>query len=160
MTIATGRLLLAPLRADDADELVDVLDDERLHEFTGGRPATLDELRDRYRRLAAGSTTAGETWRNWIVRRRADSKAVGMVQATIRGRTAWIAWVVGVPFQRQGFASEAAIALVDGLRGEGVEEVRAHVHPDHRASAAVAARAGLEPTRDESDGEVVWRLTL
>ena len=36
--IGTGRLLLTPLRAADAGEMTGVLDDKRLHEFTGGSP--------------------------------------------------------------------------------------------------------------------------
>ena len=40
-TIGTERLLLTPLRIADADEMVDVLADPRLHQFIGGRPATL-----------------------------------------------------------------------------------------------------------------------
>jgi hypothetical protein len=35
--------------------------------------------------------------------------------------------------------------------------VRALIHLDHAASARVAARAGLEPTSELVDGEVVWR---
>ena len=31
--IPTERLLLQPLRAEDADDMVDVLGDERLHDF-------------------------------------------------------------------------------------------------------------------------------
>ncbi len=161
VTITTERLSLAPLVPEDADELVGVLDDERLHEFIGGRPLTLAELRDQYVRLAAGSPRAGEVWLNWIVRRRADSQPVGTVQATITSedsrRTAQVAWIIGVEWQNQGFASEAARALVDWLRDQGVHEIVANIHPDHRASAAVATRAGLEPTEDEADGEQVWR---
>lgn len=157
--ITTERLSLAPLQIEDAEEMAVVLGDERLHEFIGGRPLAPAELRDRYTKLAAGSSDPDEVWLNWIVRRRADSQRVGTVQATVTdgGRTAYVAWVIGVDWQNQGFASEAARALVDWLRQEGTHDIRAHVHPDHRASAAVAARAGLAPTEDEVDGEKVWR---
>ena len=37
-TIVTERLLLIPLRPEDADEMVDVLADPRLHQFIGGHP--------------------------------------------------------------------------------------------------------------------------
>ena len=39
----------------------------------------------------------------------------------------------------------------------GVGPVYAHVHPDHRASAAVAAAVGLTPTDEIVDGEVRWQ---
>jgi RimJ/RimL family protein N-acetyltransferase len=84
------------------------------------------------------------------------------VQATLTrdgGRwTAAIAWVVGVPWQRRGYATEAALALVGWLGGQEVDEIVAHIHPGHLASAQVAARAGLRPTPDQVDGEQVWRL--
>ena len=118
-----------------------MLADPRLREFIGGRP---DEL-----------------WRNWVVRRRADAQPVGTVQATLSRRDAgWsaaVAWVVGVPYQGQGYAAEAARALVAWLADRDVGEVVAHIHPDHAASAGVARRAGLRPTGDLVDGEVVWR---
>jgi RimJ/RimL family protein N-acetyltransferase len=160
--ITTERLLLSPLRAEDAPELVGVLGDERLHEFIGGRPDTLEELHAHYARLLKGSPDPGEVWLNWIARRRSDSQAVGTMQATLTSRDgrwiAHVAWVVGVPWQGQGFASEAARALVEWLRDEGAHEVVAHIHPRHRASELVAAHAGLEPTDDEADGERVWHL--
>jgi RimJ/RimL family protein N-acetyltransferase len=67
-----------------------------------------------------------------------------------------VAWVIGVEWQHQGFASEAARTLVGWLRRHGADDVVAHINPDHQASAAVAMRAGLRPTDEEADGERVW----
>jgi RimJ/RimL family protein N-acetyltransferase len=160
--ITTARLLLVPLRVEDADEMATLLDDERLHEYIGGRPATAAELLKRYAKLVTGPSRAGDEWLNWIVRTKDDSAAVGTVQATVRrgdaGSRAHVAWVIGVPWQGQGFASEAACALVEWLRAGEIESVFAHIHPAHEASAAVARRAGFEPTGDVVDGETVWRL--
>jgi RimJ/RimL family protein N-acetyltransferase len=158
--ITTKRLVLVPLKAEDADELCDVLDDERLHEFIGGRPTSRAELHDRFVLLSAGSPRAGEDWLNWVVRQRLDSQALGTVQATVRLvdglKVARLGWMIGVRWQNQGFASEAAIALVKWVRRQGVDEIGAHIHPEHRASEAVAARAGLKQTDGEFDGERVW----
>ena len=159
--IATERLVLVPLQAEDADELCEVLDDDRLHEFIGGLPASRLALRDRFILLSAGSPRAGETWLNWVVRRRFDSQAVGTVQTTITAvdgkQAARLGWMVGVDWQNQGFASEAAVALVQWVRRQGVEDIGANIHPDHEASATVAARAGLRQTEEEFEGERVWR---
>ncbi|RSS52333.1 GNAT family N-acetyltransferase, partial [Streptomyces sp. WAC07061] len=46
--------------------------------------------------------------------------------------------------------------LVGWLGAQGVGTVVAHVHPDHAASAAVAAAAGLAPTGRWQDGEARW----
>ncbi len=160
-TILTRRLSLTPLQVADAEDMVDVLNDERLHEFIGGRPATVAELRDRYARLVAGSSAPDEVWLNWIVRRRSDTQPVGTVQATLTTRdgrsTASLAWVIGVDWQNQGFASEAARALIEWLRQHGADDVIACIHQDHQASAIVATRAGLRPTDEQRAGEQVWR---
>jgi RimJ/RimL family protein N-acetyltransferase len=65
--------------------------------------------------------------------------------------------VIGVAWQRQGLAAEAARGLVAWLEAGGVQTITAHVHPDHHASATVAARAGLAATGEVHDGERVWR---
>jgi RimJ/RimL family protein N-acetyltransferase len=77
---------------------------------------------------------------------------------TDSGGSADIAWLIGVPWQGRGFAAEAARGLVDWLERAGVSVITAHVHPDHHASSAVAARGGLEPTDRIDDGERVWQL--
>jgi RimJ/RimL family protein N-acetyltransferase len=87
-----------------------------------------------------------------------------VTQATITGRTggraAEIAWVVGVQWQGRGIATEAAGGLVGWLAGRGTQVITAHIHPEHHASAAVAAAAGLSPTGEMHDGEVLWRLGI
>lgn len=156
--VRTARLDLLPLRVEHAREMAAVLADPALHVFIGGGPETPEALRTRYARLVAGSPDPSVSWCNWVLRVRDADRLAGTVQATVTGGTdAEIAWVVGVPWQGRGLASEAARALVGWLREQGVRTVVAHVHPGHRASAAVAAAAGLSPTPEERDGEIRWR---
>lgn len=160
--IRTERLDLVPLAVGQADEMAGVLSDPDLHAFIGGAPLTGPELRERYARLAAGSPDPAVSWGNWVLRLRDEGCLTGTVQATVTTgadgrRTAEVAWVVGTAWQGRGLAGEAARALVTRLRQDGVSTVIAHVHPDHKASAAVAAGAGLEPTEGLHDGEVRWR---
>ena len=159
----TARLLLEPLRVEHAEEMAARLDDPGLHEFIGGVPASTDELRARYARQAVGhSADDSEGWLNWIVRLEDTGEPVGTVQATVRRTgprlSAEVAWVVASPHQGQGIASEAATAMVGWLRGQGVHEIVALIHPDHLASSKVARRLGLVPTDDLVDGEVRWVL--
>ena len=161
--LATVRLRLVPLRIEDAAEMAQVLGDPEIYAFTGGGPPSVDDLRDRYRHQVVGrSPDGGEAWCNWIVRTRDQDEAVGFVQATITngGRVADIAWVIGVPWQARGFATEAARTLVAWLETHGVNTITAHVHPDHAASERVAMQAGLLATNAVEDGERVWRLDL
>ncbi len=153
----TARLDLEPLRAEHAAEAAVAFADARLHTFIGGEPATEDELRDRYARQVVGrSPDDGETWLNWMLRRRDTGELVGTVQATVTGSSADLAWVVAVPHQGRGLAREAALAVRAVLADTGVRRFTAHIHPDHGASAGVARALGMAPTDVVVDGEVRW----
>jgi RimJ/RimL family protein N-acetyltransferase len=163
-TIATRRLDLLPLEVAHAEEMAAVLSDPALHTFTGGAPDTTRALRSRYLRLTAGSPDPAVSWLNWVIRLRDEACLTGTVQATIgpseHGPTAEIAWVVGTAWQRRGIATEAARGLVDWLDRRPIQLVIAHIHPDHEASAAVAAAAGLAPTDEWDEGERRWLRDL
>ncbi|MFE0512980.1 GNAT family N-acetyltransferase [Streptomyces sp. NPDC058964] len=162
--VRTSRLDLLPLLVEHAEEMAQVLSDPALHTFVGGAPDTSQSLRARYERLTAGSPDPAVTWLNWVIRLREEDRLTGTVQATIGpsdgGRAAEIAWVVGTPWQGRGIASESARALTGWLARQEVTAVVAHIHPDHHASAAVAATAGLTPTEEWQDGEVRWRRVI
>jgi RimJ/RimL family protein N-acetyltransferase len=156
-SLETPRLRLDPLRQSDASEMVGVLGDEALYEFTGGEPPTLEALEARYRAQVAGSGREGETWHNWILRLVGTGEAIGFVQTTVTATESDLAWVVGVDWQGHGLATEAARAMCEWLITGGPCRLVAHIHPDHLASGRVAAALGLTPSDEiDSDGEVVW----
>jgi RimJ/RimL family protein N-acetyltransferase len=159
--ITTGRLDMLPLRVEHAEEMAGVLDDPALHTFIGGSPDTPQVLRARYARMVEGPADRAVSWLNWVLRLREQDRLTGYVQATIdpseHGPVAEVAWVVGTPWQGKGIATEAALALVDWLDRQGIRTIIAHIHPDHRASAAVATAIGLTATDEWHDGEVRWR---
>jgi RimJ/RimL family protein N-acetyltransferase len=144
--------------------MVAVLGDPQLYEFTGGRPPSESELVDRYTRQVLGESVDGrQGWLNWILRLRDSRAAIGTVQATLRDddageRRAELAWVLSTRFQGAGYATEGAAAVIEWLRGEGVESVEAFIQPSHGASARVAQRLGLEPTGEMRGGETRWIL--
>ena len=151
--LTSERLTLEPLRVDHAAEMAAVLADPTMYEFTGGDPPSEVDLTARYRRQ-----TAHDGWLNWILRLRSTGEAVGTVQATLSGEAAELAWVVSSRFQGAGYAREGMSAAIAWLRANGVHCFQAHIHPDHDASKAVAARLGFEPTTCIRNGEVRWEL--
>ncbi|MEV6242005.1 GNAT family N-acetyltransferase [Lentzea sp. NPDC051838] len=157
--ISTSRLDLLPLQVEHAAEMAEVLANPALHRFIGGAPLTPEALRARYERLVAGSPDPTEQWLNWVILLRSEGRLVGTVQATVASQTAEIAWVVGTCWQGRGIAGEAARGLVEWLSPQ-VLAVVAHIHPDHHASAAVAASAGLTATDEVHDGEIRWHRAL
>lgn len=138
--------------------MMEILSDPRLYSFTGERPPTIDELRERYRQQVRGAPEgSSEEWLNWILRRREDEEPLGFVQATVVATHADMAWLVGIASQGRGYATEAAAGMRDWLRANGAARLIAHIHPDHVASQRVATAIGLERTGSlDPDGEELW----
>ncbi len=65
--------------------------------------------------------------------------------------------MIGTAHQGNGYAREAAAVMVAWLRRADARSVVAHVHPEHKASIAVARAVGLAPTATVLDGEVRWQ---
>lgn len=166
--LTTSRLDLELLRVEHAEEMAPLLDDPVLHTYIGGTPATLSQLRERYRRMVVGRSPDGsQRWLNWVLRRRVDGRAVGTLQATLyegtpdqQGVIAEVAWVVAAPYQGRGYAREAAQTMLTWLREQDVTTVVAHVHPEHAASRGVARAIGLTETTTVVDGETRWHRSL
>jgi RimJ/RimL family protein N-acetyltransferase len=157
---ATPRLTLSALTQDAVSEMVAVLADRTIYEFTGGEPPSSQVLRERYTRQSVGvSLDRSKWWLNWIVR--ADHGPIGFVQATVEdrdtARTGELAWVLTPSAHGRGYATEAARATMNWLARHGVRQFRASIHPDHEASSNVARRLGMAPNGCvDKDGEAQW----
>src|ERR1700761_5995149 len=159
--LISPRLVLEPLRLEHADELGPLLSDASLHRFIGGTPPTPHQLQARLRRQIRGRSPDGnQLWLNWVARHRPDGPVVGTVQATIylehSSAVASLAWTIGSAHQGQGLATEAAGLMASWLRRQGIACLRAHIHPSHDASMAVASAVGLHPTSSMVNGERRW----
>lgn len=67
-TIKSERLCLAPLSVDQAPEMVEVLADASLYEYTGGEAPSLEQLQRRYEAQEVGqSQDRSQGWFNWAM---------------------------------------------------------------------------------------------
>ena len=157
----TERLIAEPVSASHADEMCRVLGDESLHEFIGGKPLSLEQLRERYSKLAQRRSPDGtQVWCNWVLREVSSGELTGAVQAEFPQAgpstdVAHVAWEIGLAYQRRGLATEAATSLVNRLHDANWCVV-ADISPDHVASQRVASSAGLVPTAQVITGETRW----
>ncbi|MCF2571586.1 GNAT family N-acetyltransferase [Brevibacterium sp. UCMA 11754] len=146
---------LRPLCVGDAAEMAVVLSHPDLYRYTGGQPPSEADLKRLYGiQTRGGPADRTEVWLNDIVTLGDDQQAVGFVQATLPAdqRSAEISWVIGRPWQGLGYAGRAALHLTNRLRTRGVEQVIAHIHPDHEASSRIAKQLGMKPSEVVIDG--------
>ncbi|MBT0770800.1 GNAT family N-acetyltransferase [Kineosporia sp. J2-2] len=159
--LKTPRLDLEPIRPEHAEEAYPWMSDDRIHAFTGGKPASLEDLRTRFARQAEGHAPDGSAgWLNWMIRHR-TGRVVGTVQATVTPARrvplqARLAWVLAYEAQGHGFAREAAAEMMIWLRGNGVDRFTAAIHPRHSASKGVARAIGMHPTINVEGEELIW----
>ena len=145
---------------DDAPELFALLEEPALHEFsTDPPPSSSHEVRERIRRWETRrSPTGDDLWLNWTLRLKSRGIAVGYVQATVYDDAAELAWVIGAPFQRQGYATEASQCVAAWILGYfKVARLQASIPIGHIASQRVAAHVGLQPSGELThEGEELW----
>jgi len=105
--------------------------------------AWLDRQRARYERDGHGL---------WLVETREDSEAVGQVglvaQELDDGVHPEVGYLIHLPFQRRGYATEAALAVRDhAFQVRGYAYVVSFIRPENVPSQKVAWKLGMEPTR-------------
>ena len=144
--LQTPRLVLEPQTEAHAGEMYAVLTDPAIYEFENEAPASVEVLRERYRKLETGRSPDGtQLWLNWVVRLRGDGQAIGYVQATVLADAqALIAYEFGSAWWGRGLAHEATAAAIEELRRQyGVRAVGAVFKKLNQRSRRLLARLGL-----------------
>ncbi len=138
--LLTARLLLEPVRSEHAASLFAPLQDPRLYTYIPDDPPTsLEALQDRYRRWERRISPDGrEVWLNWIARALASGEWVGTFQATItEDHQALLAYMIFPSYQRQGFACEGCLSVIEHLvERYGVKFIAAEI--DMRNASSIA----------------------
>jgi len=139
--MATARLVLRQLRADDADALHPMLSDAEANLY-GTHPATtsIEETREQMAKRVADTG-----WRGWAITLKGDDTAIGTVASYEKrqGKVTEIGYMLSRAQWGHGYATEAVAALIDLLFTEGQRRVFADTDPDNAASIAVCKRLGF-----------------
>ena len=149
VVLETDRLRLREIGPEDLDFLAELLGDPDVMRFypdTLDRAATgrwLKRQLDRYRRDGHGF---------WMVEHRETGQAVGQVGLLNQhlGSDVYpeVAYLIHVPYQRRGFATEAALAVRDhAFDVLGKPYVVSFIRPDNVPSQKVAWKLGMKPDR-------------
>jgi RimJ/RimL family protein N-acetyltransferase len=139
--IMTARLLLRPLKPDDAPEIARLAGDWDIARMTALIPHP-------YTRADAQAFIASATGDTYAIER--DGIVVGCCGARLVSGAYEIGYWIGKPCWGDGIATEAARALVDHLRARepGCAIAISHM-AENEASARVIQKLGFHPTGEK-----------
>lgn len=167
--VAATVCVLEPLVAAHAEEMFEVLSDPAIYEFENEPPASVDALRDRYRRLEARRSADGhQAWLNWVLRL-PDGHLAGYVQATLlQDGSAYIAYELGSRYWRRGMGSSAVGAMLAELKSQyAVSLAVAVLKAQNHRSRGLLQKLGFQRALPEdearwrdSDDEVAFTMSL
>ncbi|MGH8673966.1 MAG: GNAT family N-acetyltransferase [Burkholderiales bacterium] len=153
--IRVERIVLEPQAALHAREMYEVLSDPAIYEYENEPPASLEWLRERFRKLETRRSADGkEHWLNWVIRLPATG-LIGYVQATVHpeGRAA-IAYVLASRFWGRGLAHDAVQAMIAVLGQDyGVCRLSAVFKRQNRRSQRLLERLGFSLASPELHAE-------
>jgi RimJ/RimL family protein N-acetyltransferase len=165
--IQTQRLIIRPFRATDFTGLFEYLSNPLVYQFEPGAPITLAEAQ------ALAVERAGQS-EFWAVALQTTDQIVGHLYFSQIDPHHLQTWELGYIFnpahQRQGYASEAAAALVrHGFAAWGIHRVVAHCSPENTASWRLLERIGMHREgyfrkniyfKTDASGRPLWLDTL
>ncbi|MCW2751776.1 MAG: family N-acetyltransferase [Aeromicrobium sp.] len=151
-SLETGRLILRPYVDSDAERVLDIHSRLEVIRWLSDPPyvpmADLDEARTW---IANQSTVpeGGPYDVGLAIEVKATGVMVGAVMLVPIPNSNYderqIGWHLHPDSAGHGYATEAAVALLDDAFRRGLDEIWCDMFPDNAASAAVAERLGLRP---------------
>ena len=146
--IETDRAVIRDWRPDEADRFFDIYSRWEVARWLGAHPAVMQDRSEaaarveRWRGLNAEHPGEGR----WAVERRSDGVVVGtvlLVRLPDGDGELEVGWHLHPDAWGQGYATEAAHAVLTWAFGRGADEVFAVVRPDNAPSLAVCRRLGM-----------------
>lgn len=130
-----------------ADAAFGPMQDDAIYEWISmNKPRTVESLRANWTRLESRVSTEGaDAWPVWAITRRSDGALIGEVDAVVDDNIVCtnLGYYLFPDFWRQGFATEAVMAIADHLVQQVVEHLVATVTVGNIASAQVLKKAGF-----------------
>lgn len=150
MVVETDRLVVRPWRLDEAPMVLDIMSRVEVVQWLDDGPpklmTDLDAARDSIRRRNARSQEPPLGY--WAIEVRATGQAIGSVLLLTLPNAEHgeveIGWHVHPDWWGQGYASEAAAAVLAYGLDRGLPEIYALTHLDNYPSQGVARKIGME----------------
>ena len=139
--LTTSRLTIRRFRPADADDLHEYLSDPQVYRFEPGEPLDRELASQRAADMAASPDF-------WAVELRGAGKVIGQLYLKQIEPAEYLTYELGYilhpSYQRQGYGSKAAAALVrQALTAGGMHRVVAHCNPNNSASWRLLEKIGF-----------------
>ena len=140
-TILTSRLLIRPFKAEDAEDLFEMLSNRDVYRFEPGKPLSRKQARQR-------ALDCSQDPAFWAVVLQSEQKMIGRLyfnQIEPKHLQTWeLGYIFNPAYHNQGYASESALALVQyGFAECSVHRVVAYCNPDNIPSWRVMEKVGM-----------------
>lgn len=150
--LSSERLSYEKIVGSHAPELTHALCDPRVYEFIDMACPSADELEASLSSLETGPppVRADEFWFDYAVRRNADGRCLGRIEATVIGPNAEVAYLFGPEFWGHGYAGESLGWLQTSLSiHPGATSFWASIHPANERSLQLVERFGYKEVPEE-----------
>lgn len=154
MQIKTERLTIRPFAAADIDGFMEYRNNEDWMRFQGFKGLKKEEYEARL--LAEPQPEQGM---QLAVADAGTNGLIGDIYLKKYGAAYWLGYTVHPKFAGQGYASEAARAVIQWAAKGGTEKILAGVLPENAASVKLLHKLGFQYI-GEDDGEQVYCLEL
>lgn len=146
MPITTERLVLRRFRQDDIPHLLDVVSHPSVSRVTREIKPTLAGIREYIDRQNSYQPFEQDKCFDLALERREDGRVLGIISLVCKAhRRAEIGWALGVQYRGQGFATEAARALMAyGFATLGLHRIQATTSSANPKSWGVMERLGMK----------------
>ena len=146
--MSSERLVFEPISKNHATKLYEALGHPSVHEFIDSEDfQSLETITRFIERVGRGpQQPSTDKWLNVVCL--LDERLIGLLQATIHGDWAEIAYLFDPRFQGEGYASEGVQWLLTSLREtEGVKEFWATTTPMNVRSISLLNRMGFSEVK-------------
>ncbi|MXU66239.1 GNAT family N-acetyltransferase [Oceanomicrobium pacificus] len=164
MTVApeltTERLHLRPLRDSDAAAIALHVGDRRVARNLAVVPFPYPKgAAEEFIARSTASDAAGPVWA--IVPTGSPSdELVGVISYDLDGTVAKLGYWLAPAFWNSGYMTEAAGAVIDHARAQGVTRMETSAHQDNPASAKVLSKVGFHYVGDDAHFSVAQNATV
>lgn len=144
LPIETGRLVLRRFALEDARNLLALVSHPSFSRAVPEMQPTQAGVRHYIERQLAYQAFEPERVFDLAIERREDRRVIGLLTLVRKGEGGAIGWALGADFRRQGYAAEAAAALLDyAFVSLGLERVEAETATGNEASWRLMERLGM-----------------